>query len=56
MLIDVSKQVFENIKDMAGTEEAAGDFGRGAGGDISRNIVVTAENTVIDYFKEHKFE
>ena len=56
MLIDVSKQVFENIKDMAGTEEAAGDFGRGAGGDISRNIDVTAENTVIDYFKEHKFE
>ena len=35
MLIDVSKQVFENIKDMAGTEEAAGDFGRGAGGDLS---------------------
>ena len=56
MLIDVSKQVFENIKDMAGTEEAAGDFGRGAGGDISRNIDVTAENTVIDYFKEQKFE
>ena len=56
MLIDVSKQVFENIKDMAGTEEAAGDFGIGAGGDISRNIDVTAENTVIDYFKEQKFE
>ena len=56
MLIDVSKQVFENIKDMAGTEEAAGDFGLGAGGDISRNIDVTAENTVIDYFKEQKFE
>ena len=56
MLIDVSKQVFENIKDMAGTEEAAGDFGIGAGGDISRNIDVTAENTIIDYFKEQKFE
>ena len=56
MLRDVSKMVFDNVKDMAGTEKAAGNFGRGAGGDISRNIDVTAENTVIDYFKEKKFE
>ena len=56
MLRDVSKLVFENVKDMAGTEKAAGDFGRGAGGDISRNIDVTAENTVIDYLKEKKFD
>jgi len=56
MLRDVSKLVFENVKGMAGTEKAAGDFGRGAGGDISRNIDVTAENTVINYFKEKKFE
>ena len=34
MLRDISKQVFENVKNMAGTEEAGGDFGRGAGGDI----------------------
>ena len=56
MLRDVSKLVFENVKGMAGTEKAAGDFGRGAGGDISRNIDITAENTVINYFKEKKFE
>ena len=56
MLRDVSKLVFENVKGMAGTVKAAGDFGRGAGGDISRNIDVTAENTVINYFKEKKFE
>jgi myo-inositol-1(or 4)-monophosphatase len=56
MLRDVSKQVFDNVKDMAGTEEAAGNFGRGAGGDISRNIDVTAENIVINYLKEKKFE
>ena len=56
MLRDVSKLVFENVKGMAGTENAAGDFGRGAGGDISRNIDITAESTVINYFKEKKFE
>ena len=56
MLRDVSKLVFENVKGMAGTEKAAGDFGRGAVGDISRNIDITAENTVINYFKEKKFE
>ena len=54
MLRDISKQVFENVKNMAGTEEAGGDFGRGAGGDISRNIDVTAENIVINYLKEKK--
>jgi|TARA_B100000959_G_C14945069_1_gene609500 myo-inositol-1(or 4)-monophosphatase len=56
MLRDISKQVFENVKNMAGTEEAGGDFGRGAGGDISRNIDVTAENIVINYLKEKKFD
>ena len=56
ILREASNRIYKNVKDLAGTEEAAGDFGRGAGGDISRNIDVTAENTVIDYFKEHKFE
>ena len=46
----------QNVKDLAGTEEAAGDFGRGAGGDISRNIDITAEQTVLDYLKEINFE
>jgi len=50
ILRTVSKLVYENVKDLAGTKEAAaGDFGRGAGGDISRNIDMVAEKTVIDY-------
>ncbi len=36
ILKEVSKQVYDNVKNLAGTEDAAGDFGRGAGGDISR--------------------
>jgi myo-inositol-1(or 4)-monophosphatase len=51
-----STKVFESVKDMAGTEDAAGDFGRGAGGDISRNIDITAEKTVLDYLKEIHFD
>ena len=56
ILRTVSKLVYENVKDLAGTKEAAaGDFGRGAGGDISRNIDMVAEKTVIDYLKEINF-
>ena len=51
-----STKVFESVKDMAGTEDAAGDFGRGAGGDISRNIDITAEKTVLDYLREIHFD
>ena len=43
ILKEASRRIFEAVKDMAGTEKAAGDFGRGAGGDISRNIDITAE-------------
>ena len=46
ILKEASRRIYEAVKDMAGTEKAAGDFGRGAGGDISRNIDITAENTV----------
>ena len=56
ILRDVSKLVYEKIKGMPGTDDAAGDFGRGAGGDISRNIDITAENTVLNYLKEINFE
>ena len=53
----VSKLVYENVKDLAGTKEAiAGDFGRGAGGDISRNIDIIAEKTVVDYLRKINFE
>ena len=56
ILKEASRRIYEAVKDMAGTEKAAGDFGRGAGGDISRNIDITAETTVLDYLKEINFE
>lgn len=56
ILREASKRVFENVKNLAGTSEAAGDYGRGAGGDISRNIDIIAEKTVLDYLKEISFE
>ena len=56
ILKEASKRVYENVKDMAGTTAAAGDYGRGAGGDISRNIDIVAEKTVLDYLKEISFE
>jgi myo-inositol-1(or 4)-monophosphatase len=56
ILREVSKMIYENVKDLAGTADAAGNFGRGAGGDISRNIDIVAEKTVLDYLKEIDFE
>jgi len=56
ILREVSKRIYENVKDLAGTDDAAGDFGRGAGGDISRNIDIIAEKTVLDYLKEINFD
>lgn len=45
VLREASKQVYQSVKNLAGTEDAAGDFGRGAGGDISRRIDVVAEKS-----------
>ena len=56
ILREASKKIYENVKEIAGTEHAAGDFGIGAGGDISRNIDIIAEKTVLDYLKEINFE
>jgi len=56
ILREASKRIFENVKEIAGTDDAAGDFGVGAGGDISRNIDIIAEKTVLDYLKEINFE
>ncbi len=56
ILREASNKIYENVKDLAGTENAAGDFGIGAGGDISRNIDIIAEKTVLDYLKEIGFE
>lgn len=50
-LREVSRMVFERVRHMAGTADAAGDFGVGAGGDISRNIDIVAERIVIEYCK-----
>jgi myo-inositol-1(or 4)-monophosphatase len=56
ILKEASRQVYENVKDLAGTLEAAEDHGRGAGGDISRKIDIVAEKTVLDYLKKLNFE
>ncbi len=56
ILRTVSNMVYENVRRLAGTDEAAGDFGRGAGGDISRKIDIIAEKTVLDYLKKINFE
>lgn len=56
ILREASRRIYENVKDLAGTKDAAGDFGTGAGGDISRNIDITAEKAVLDYLKEIKFD
>ncbi len=56
ILKEASKKVFENVGGLAGTSDAAGDYGRGAGGDISRKIDIVAEKTVLDYLKEISFD
>lgn len=56
ILKEVSNQVYQNVKNLAGTADAAGNFGRGAGGDISRRIDIVAEKTVLDYLKKINFE
>ena len=56
ILKEASKRVFKNVKGLAGTSAAAGNYGIGAGGDISRNIDIVAEKTILDYLKEISFE
>jgi myo-inositol-1(or 4)-monophosphatase len=56
ILKEASKKVFKNVGGLAGTSDAAGDYGRGAGGDISRKIDIIAEKTVLDYLKEISFD
>ena len=56
VLLEASDRIYKNTKDLAGTKQAAGDFGRGAGGDISRNIDIVAEETVLNYLREINFE
>ena len=56
ILREASKRVFENVTHLSGTSEAGGNYGKGAGGDISRKIDIVAEKTVLDYLKEISFE
>jgi myo-inositol-1(or 4)-monophosphatase len=56
VLEEAAKRVYNNVKDLAGTEESGADHGMGAGGDISRRIDIVAEKTVLDYLKEINFE
>jgi myo-inositol-1(or 4)-monophosphatase len=56
VLREASRQVYQSVKNLAGTEDAAGDFGMGAGGDISRRIDIVAEKAVLDYLKKINFE
>ena len=55
VLEKAARRVYDNVKHLPGTRESAGDFGRGAGGDISRGIDILAEKTVLDYLKEINF-
>ena len=52
---NASARVYEAVRDMAGTADAAGDNGIGAGGDVSRNIDIAAEKAVLDYLAEAGF-
>ena len=56
ILQNASRRVYENVKGLAGTQDAAGDNGVGAGGDISRNIDIIAEKAVLDYLREVNFD
>ena len=49
ILREASNQIYQNVKDLAGTEDAAGDFGRGAGGDIGPNSTLIFEVELISY-------
>jgi myo-inositol-1(or 4)-monophosphatase len=56
VLKEASRQVYENVKNLAGTKAAAEDHGVGKGGDISRKIDIVAEKTVLDYLKKINFD
>ena len=53
ILIESSKNVYSEIKDLLGTSEGASKISLGAGGDISRKIDIVAETTVINTIKSN---
>jgi len=51
ILIEASKNVYSEIKDLLGTSEGASKISLGAGGDISRKIDIVAETAVLNTIK-----
>ena len=51
ILIESSKNVYSEIKDLLGTSEGASKIRLGAGGDISRKIDIVAETAVLNTIK-----
>ena len=51
ILIESSKNVYSEIKDLLGTSEGASKISLGAGGDISRKIDTVAETAVLNTIK-----
>ena len=55
ILREASEHIYHSVREMAGTDAAGGDYGRGAGGDISKAIDVAAEKAVLDYLRDTEF-
>jgi myo-inositol-1(or 4)-monophosphatase len=59
IIIDILKEacdeVYQNTRNLIGTEEGNKKFGRGAGGDVSRRIDLDAEKSVIETLQRHNF-
>jgi myo-inositol-1(or 4)-monophosphatase len=53
ILIESSKNVYSEIKDLLGTSEGASKISLGAGGDISRKIDIVAETAVLNTIKSN---
>jgi myo-inositol-1(or 4)-monophosphatase len=51
ILIESSRNVYSEIKDLLGTSEGASKISLGAGGDISRKIDIVAETAVLNTIK-----
>lgn len=52
-LKELSLKVYQEVHPLIGTMEGAKKLERGAGGDVSMEIDLVAENTIIDYLKKN---
>ena len=55
ILRGASSRVYNVAGGLAGTPDAGGDLGIGAGGDTTHNIDATAENAVLSHLRENSF-